>query len=133
MQADGWLIENVEDAAQVGAKLRRKADALTFPTRKGWNRATELQVAESNLAEEFQSFANFRKNITRDGGFAAFEASLAEELASKLDRDLRQVINGGERRPASVKREPHSAGNGINPRAVALRANLTVTFLPVEP
>jgi len=34
VQADGWLVENVENAAQLRSNLRGEADALAFAARK---------------------------------------------------------------------------------------------------
>ena len=35
VEADGWLIEDVEHAAQVGAELGGETDALGFPAGEG--------------------------------------------------------------------------------------------------
>ena len=47
MQTDGRLIEDVDDAAQVGAELRGKADALGFTTGQRRRRAVECEITEA--------------------------------------------------------------------------------------
>jgi len=43
VQADGWLVENVENAAQLRSNLRGEADALAFAARKCGGGAAQLQ------------------------------------------------------------------------------------------
>ena len=53
MEADGRLVEHVKNATQIRAELRREADALGFATGERGHPATQLQVAEANLVQEF--------------------------------------------------------------------------------
>jgi hypothetical protein len=41
VQADGGLVEHVAHALQIGAELRREADALRFAARKRWSGAIQ--------------------------------------------------------------------------------------------
>ena len=46
MQTDGGLVEDVADAAQVGAKLRRQADPLHLAAAERGRRAVQRKVVE---------------------------------------------------------------------------------------
>ena len=55
VQADGRLVEDVADAAQVGAQLRREADALRLAARERRRAAIEREVAQPHLLQEAQA------------------------------------------------------------------------------
>ena len=52
METYGGLIEDVKDAAEVGAKLGGETDALILAAGKGGGSAAELEVAEADLLKE---------------------------------------------------------------------------------
>ena len=58
MKANGGFVEDVEDALEVGAKLRGEADALGFATGEGGGGAVELEVTESDLIEEVEKLVD---------------------------------------------------------------------------
>src|SRR5258706_6617315 len=93
MQPDGRLIEDVADAAQVRAELRREANALRLATRERRRRAVERQIAESHLAQEAQARAELGDQIARDVALAARELELRQAL---LQHRHRQAAEGGE-------------------------------------
>ena len=93
MQTDGRLVENVENAAEVGAKLRREPDALRFAARERRHGAMKVQIAKPDFIEELQAFANFGKNIPRDDGFAPFEFCASEYGTGVLHGQRRERIN----------------------------------------
>src|SRR5215831_5620843 len=47
MKANGWLVEHVKDAAQLGTDLRGQADALAFTAGKRCRRAVQRYVTKS--------------------------------------------------------------------------------------
>ena len=96
VEADRRFIQDIKDTAEIGAKLRGKPDALRFAAGKGCDAAAELEVIEADLAEEFQAFDQFRKNITSDLGFAPFEADLAKEVESDFDGRAAEKIDVGK-------------------------------------
>ena len=55
MQTDGRFIEDVADAAQVGAELRGEPDTLRFATRQGRCGTIEREITESDPIEEVES------------------------------------------------------------------------------
>jgi hypothetical protein len=93
MQTDGRFVENVEHAAEVGTQLRREPDALRFAAGQRRDGTMKMQIAESDFSEEFQSFANFRKDIPRDDGFASFEFCASEDGAGVLHRQRGERID----------------------------------------
>ena len=50
VEADGGFVEDVEDAAEVGAQLRGETDALAFAAAEGGGGAVELEIAETDFA-----------------------------------------------------------------------------------
>ena len=66
MKPDGGLVEDVEDAAEVRAKLRGQADALRFPSAEGLCRAVEFQVVEADTTQEVEALSNLWKDVAGD-------------------------------------------------------------------
>jgi hypothetical protein len=79
MQADGRLVEHVEDALQLRAKLRREPDALRFATGQRRRRAIQREITEPDLHEKFEPLDDLRQNIAGDARFAAFRFHSAEK------------------------------------------------------
>ncbi len=71
MQADCGLVQDVAHAAQVRTELRGEADALRLAAGKRRRRAIERKVGEADLAEERETRAQLRDDVTRDLGLAA--------------------------------------------------------------
>src|SRR5258706_12986919 len=86
MQPDGRLIEDVADAAQVRAELRREANALRLATRERRRRAVEREIAESHLAQEAQARAELGDQIARDVALAPHQLELGEALLQQRHR-----------------------------------------------
>ena len=55
MQADGRLVEHVENAAQLRSDLGGQANALAFAARKCGRGAVERNVAESHRIQKLQA------------------------------------------------------------------------------
>ena len=55
VQADGRLVEDVEDAAQAGPDLGRQPDALGLAARERGRRPVEMEVGEAELGADRQS------------------------------------------------------------------------------
>src|SRR5258706_4499882 len=73
MQADGGLVEDVANPAQVGAKLRGQPDALRLAAGERWRGTVQGQVIETDFREEAKAALQFRNQVTREFQFAAFE------------------------------------------------------------
>jgi hypothetical protein len=76
VQADGRLVEDVADAAQVGAELRGEPDALRLAAGQRGRGAVERQVAQADLRQESQARAEFGDQVACDLGLAAVERKL---------------------------------------------------------
>ncbi len=96
MQADRRLIEDVAHAAQVGAELRGKADALRLAAREGRRRAVERQVAEPDIAEKAQARFQLGEQVARDVGVSAFQGLFVDDFFQIVNRSRRVV---GDRLP----------------------------------
>ena len=55
MQPDAGLVEDVQDARQAAADLRRQADTLALAARQRARRAIEVEVIEADVVEEAQA------------------------------------------------------------------------------
>src|SRR3984957_11666852 len=64
VQADGRLIENIEDAAQARADLRGEADALRFAAGERGGRAVESEIAEPHVEKKIEALGDFRERAT---------------------------------------------------------------------
>ena len=73
VQADGGLVEDVEDAAEAGADLGGEADALAFAAGEGGGGAVEREVAEADGVEEFEALDDLALEAVGDDAVAAGE------------------------------------------------------------
>ena len=80
MEPDGRLIENVEDAGEIGAELGGEANTLGFAAGEGVGGAVEGQVAEADLVHELETLFDFGKEILEDGLAPAVEVELLEGI-----------------------------------------------------
>ena len=55
MESDGRLVQDIEDAGESGAYLRREADALHLAARESGSGAVEGEVVEPDVDEELKS------------------------------------------------------------------------------
>src|SRR5579871_3487660 len=107
METNRRFVEDIQDAAEIGTKLRSQTDALGLAAGKRGHAASELEITQADFAEKFQSLANLGQDITRDQRFAAFEFEFLKKCSSFLDRHLRERIDGG----LGSNMEPHRAGD----------------------
>ena len=121
VQADGRLVEHVENAAQVGAELGRQPDALGFAAAQRLGRAVQPEVVEPHASHEFQPLPNLRQNVGADEFLARVEFDFAK---------LRERFADGEmhKRAERPVLEPDIARDLVEPRSVALGAALRFAF-----
>ena len=93
VQADGRLVENVEDAAQLRSDLGGEADALAFSAGECGGGAAERQVAESDVVQEFEAFGDFVRDASGDGQFPAGQFDLARGVESARNREFGEIGN----------------------------------------
>jgi len=73
VKADGGFVEDVEDALEIGAELGGEADALGLATGEGGGGAVELEVAEADVVEEFETLEDLGEDVSGDQFVAAGE------------------------------------------------------------
>src|SRR4051812_21089828 len=95
MKTDGGFVEDVKDAAEIGAELGGEANALGFAAAEGGDAAAEFQIFEADFTEEFQALANFRKDVTGDLGFVAGEFEAGEKLKGVGGGSAGKSVDGG--------------------------------------
>ena len=108
MEADGRLVEDVEDAHQSGADLAGEADALRLAPREGVGAAVQGQVAEADLVEQVEASADLLEGVLGDEGLLLGQLDAVEEQAARLDGEGRDL---GQRAAAEEHRQ------GLGPQA----------------
>ena len=86
VQADRWLVEDVQDAAQAGTDLGGEADALAFAAGEGGGGAVEREVAEANVDEELEPLDDLALEPVGDDAVAAGEAHGARAFEGSIKR-----------------------------------------------
>ena len=94
VEADGGLVEDVEDAAEARADLGGETDALAFAAGKGGGGAVEAQVAQADRVEEFEALDDFFLEAVGDEAVAADEGHGAGAGEGSLEREVGEVGDG---------------------------------------
>ncbi len=115
VEADRWLVEDVDDAGQLGADLAGEADPLALAAGEAGSGAVEGQVGEAHVEEEAQARADLLEELGRDLRLRALELEGVEEGVGLRDGEGRDL---GDR----PSRDLHAEGLGADPPAVAGRA-----------
>ena len=79
VQADGGLVEDVEDADQPAPDLGGKPNPLRLAAREGAGRAAQGQVAEAHVHEEAEAFADLLYDALGDYPLTRGELDLLEK------------------------------------------------------
>ena len=66
VEADRRLVEDVEDAHELAADLRREPDALRLAARERRRRAREREVADPDVVQEAEAVADLLEDLPRD-------------------------------------------------------------------
>ena len=66
VEADRRLVEDVEDAGQAGADLRREADALALAAAQCARLAVEVQVIEPDIVQEAEALVDLLEDGAGD-------------------------------------------------------------------
>jgi hypothetical protein len=85
MQANGRLVQDITDTAQIGAQLRGQPDALGFSSAQGRSRAIQGQIAQTNLLQEGKSCFKLDQDITGDGFFPWGQLKLGKVFEGSAD------------------------------------------------
>jgi hypothetical protein len=99
VESYGRLVEDVEDAGEVGAELRGEADALGFAAGEGVGGALEREVAEADVVEEFEALLDLRDDVLGDERAAVVElegTEAGEELGGGGGEEFGEGDGGKE-------------------------------------
>ena len=99
VQADRRLVEDVEDADELRADLRREPKPLRLAARERRRRAVERQVADADVVEERQALADLLDDPVPDQLLRLGQLELVEELQRAVHRQLRELVDRVARRP----------------------------------
>ena len=114
VQADGGLVEDVEDAAEAGADLGGEADALAFAAGERGGGAVEREVAEADGVEELEALDDLALQAVGDEAVAAGEVHGAGAGEGAFEGERGEVGDGGiEIRDARLRCEGSLAGIGM--------------------
>ena len=94
VEADGGLVENVEDAAKARADLGGEADALAFAAGEGGGVAVEGEIAEADGVEELQALDDFFAEAFGDEGLARGEADGAGAIEGAVHGERGEFGDG---------------------------------------
>ena len=117
VQADGRLVEHVEDARELRAYLRREAYALAFSARERISAAREAQIARADVVEEGEALFHLDERDADDFLLARAELKAVEHLYKLVDGHFREL-------PDVVAAERDGERLGLEPRAFAGRADV---------
>ena len=84
VEADRRLVEDVEDADELRADLRREAQPLRLAARERRRRAVERQVADADVVEEGQPLADLLDDPRADQALGLGQLELVQELERPL-------------------------------------------------
>ena len=82
MQSDGRLVQNVKNAAQIRAELRRQTNALRLAAAQGLRRTPEREIAEPDIFHEPEALRNFRHEIVGDRFLVAAKTQACRSTAA---------------------------------------------------
>ena len=85
VQADGWLVEDVEGADETRAQRGRELNALGFAAGKGAGEAVEGEVVEADGVEEADAIADFAEDLAGDLFMHRAQVQVLEEVMSGTD------------------------------------------------
>ena len=126
MKADRRLVEHVANPAQVGAELRREADALRFAAGERGRGTIESEIGEPHFAQEREAASQLGGDVPGDLRFPSLQAQIAEK---RLHGRYRQAGEIGDGVPA----EPDRKRGRVEPVAVARRAQDAFPCVPLVP
>src|SRR5439155_25282771 len=125
VEADRWLVEDVEDADQARADLRRQSDTLPLAARQCRGTPIEREVIETDVDQEPETRDDLLQDRPGDLGLGRRELEVAEEGCRGGGRESRDLDDV----PPADADEPRLAAE---PRALARRAG-PVGHQPREP
>ena len=122
MEANRWLVQNVQDTHEAGADLRCQANALGLASGKRRRGTIEGQIVESDIDQKTQALQDFLDDASADKLLALGEFQALKKLERLTARQTTNLVNG---------LAAHGDGEhlGAQTSAVAARARLLADVL----
>jgi len=111
MQADRWLVQDVEDADEAAPDLGRETDPLRLAAGERAGRPAQGEVVEADVDQEPQAFPDLLQEALGDHRFALGQADALDEGEGPADRAVGEL---GDVQAVDRHRE------GLRPQAPAL-------------
>ena len=94
MEADRWLVQNVQDTHEAGANLRCQANALGLASGKRRRGTVEGQIVESDIDQKAQALQDFLNNAPADKLLALGKLQALKKLERLAARQTADLVNG---------------------------------------
>ena len=90
VQADRWLVEDIEHPGKAGTDLAGEANALALAARQRARCPVKREIVQPDIDEEFQTLADFLEDAFGDLLLFRRQCGLdrAEPVAGKTDREF---------------------------------------------
>ncbi len=127
VQADGWLVQNIQHPHQGGTDLGCQPDALAFAAGQGAGGPGEGQITQSHVRQELEPGLDLLDDLLGDHGHIAFQLKIFHKFQAVPDAHAAEVHNADAahcHRPGHV-RQPVPAALGAGGGGHAL-----LQFLP---
>ena len=111
VQADGRLVEDIENAHQARADLGREADALALTAGERPRRARERQIAQADRLQKAEPRADLLENLRGDELLGGREPELVKKGDLLVDGERRHIVDGFA---------PYRDGQCLRPQALAV-------------
>ena len=142
VKADRRLVEDVEDADELRADLRREAEPLRLAAGERAGRAVEVQVADPDVVEEREPLADLLQDPAPDERLGRRQLECVDEAERGRHRQPRELVDrplaDGDRE--HLRLEPCAVADGarphrhvlLDPLALLARVGLAVAALEVR-
>ena len=128
VEPDRRLVEDVEDADELGADLRREPQPLRLAARQRLRGAVELEVADADVGEEGEPLADLLHDPVADQLLGRRQAELVEEAERPGDRQAGELVDraAADRDREHGRLEAGAVALGAGPEAHVLLDPLTL-------
>ena len=85
VQANAWLIKDVQHADETAPDLACQPDALRLAAGEGWRGAVKGEVVQANVHQELKAPTDLVQEVVRDGRLPRGQAQTREEVKRRTD------------------------------------------------
>jgi hypothetical protein len=119
VQADGRLVQDVEDADERRADLRGEPDALRLAARQRRRRAVHRQVADAHVVEEAQALLDLPHDEPGDVPLRGRHVHLGEPLHRPAHAERGELVDrrAADEDGARLGAQPGAVARGARPHA----------------